>query len=324
MNNELKDLVEKYASEVKVATQNDKVYKDECVYSFETPESETGLFVCLQTFICVAKQYLDVHHSKTKSHLFLRIKTTRKELVKEEEINEPEKKKPSKFGIGIEGGFDINEKQFVFEHEYALFVYPEQSEIKLDERNLNEHVLNERVRKSIESIIKSESITQKEDLASQAASWDGEKRIVSKHSANLTQTPNPTQISPNPTSWKCEVCGITNNLWLNLTDGRIFCGRRQLDGSGGNNHAVEHYQKTKYPLAAKLGTITGQGADVYSYDEDEMVEDSNLAVHLAHFGINMNKMEKTEKTMAELEIDLNQKIGEWDRIQETGSKVNLI
>jgi ubiquitin carboxyl-terminal hydrolase 5/13 len=101
----------------------------------------------------------------------------------------------------------------------------------------------------------------------------------------------------------------------------VFCGRRQLDGSGGNNHAVEHFYKTKYPLAAKLGTITSKGADVYSYDEDDMVEDSNLAVHLAHFGVNMSKMEKTDKTMTELEIDLNQKVGEWDRIQEAGSKL---
>lgn len=94
-----------------------------------------------------------------------------------------------------------------------------------------------------------------------------------------------------------------------------------MDGSGGNNHAAEHYEKTKYPLAVKLGTITSKGADVYSYDEDDMVEDSNLAVHLSTFGINMSKMEKTEKTMAELEIDLNQKVGEWDRIQEVGSKL---
>ena len=106
-----------------------------------------------------------------------------------------------------------------------------------------------------------------------------------------------------------------------MTDGKMFCGRRQLDGSGGNNHAIEHYQQTKYPLAVKLGTINSKGADVYSYDEDDMVEDANLAVHLSHFGINMSKMEKTEKTMAELEIDLNQKIGEWDRIQEVGSKL---
>lgn len=42
-----------------------------------------------------------------------------------------------------------------------------------------------------------------------------------------------------------------------------------------------------YPLAVKLGTITKDGkADVFSYDEDDMVEDPNLGQHLAHFGIN--------------------------------------
>lgn len=32
--------------------------------------------------------------------------------------------------------------------------------------------------------------------------------------------------------------------------------------------------------------------DVFSYDEDDMVEDPNLAQHLAHFGINIAQMEK--------------------------------
>lgn len=32
--------------------------------------------------------------------------------------------------------------------------------------------------------------------------------------------------------------------------------------------------------------------DVYSYDEDEMVLDSKLPEHLAHFGIDMMTMEK--------------------------------
>ena len=59
-----------------------------------------------------------------------------------------------------------------------------------------------------------------------------------------------------PTGWKCCKCDKTENLWLNLTDGMILCGRRLWDGSGGNNHAVEHYQQTKYPLAVKLGTVT--------------------------------------------------------------------
>jgi len=35
-------------------------------------------------------------------------------------------------------------------------------------------------------------------------------------------------------------------------------------GSGGNNHALEHFQQTQYPLCVKLGTITPDGAGNYS------------------------------------------------------------
>jgi ubiquitin carboxyl-terminal hydrolase 5/13 len=63
-------------------------------------------------------------------------------------------------------------------------------------------------------------------------------------------------------------------------------------GSGGNNHALTHYDETKYPLAVKLGTITPEGADVYSYEEDDMVEDPNLPLHLGHFGIDVTSMSK--------------------------------
>jgi ubiquitin carboxyl-terminal hydrolase 5/13 len=49
----------------------------------------------------------------------------------------------------------------------------------------------------------------------------------------------------------------------------------------------------EHPLAVKLGTITKEGkADVYSYAEDDMVDDPLLAQHLAHFGINITQMEK--------------------------------
>ena len=43
---------------------------------------------------------------------------------------------------------------------------------------------------------------------------------------------------------------------MNLTDGSIHCGRRNFDGSGGNNHAVDHYEETKYPLVTNLFSIT--------------------------------------------------------------------
>lgn len=62
--------------------------------------------------------------------------------------------------------------------------------------------------------------------------------------------------------WRCEVCDLQENIWMNLTDGKVLCGRRYFDGSGGNNHALLHFQETRYPLAVKLGTITPDGAGV--------------------------------------------------------------
>lgn len=61
-------------------------------------------------------------------------------------------------------------------------------------------------------------------------------------------------------SWKCSKCDLRENLWLNLTDGSVLCGKWFFDGSGGNGHAMEHYKETGYPLAVKLGTITPDGA----------------------------------------------------------------
>nr|VZI38764.1 unnamed protein product [Spirometra erinaceieuropaei] len=60
-----------------------------------------------------------------------------------------------------------------------------------------------------------------------------------------------------------------------------------------------------------------QTAEVYSYAEDEMVTDPHLAQHLAHFGINTRLMEKTDKTMTELEIAANERLGEWLTLQES-------
>lgn len=52
-----------------------------------------------------------------------------------------------------------------------------------------------------------------------------------------------------------------------------------------------------------------------------MVEDPYLVEHLAHFGIKTTNMEKTEKSMIELELDLNQRIGEWSILTESASKL---
>ena len=149
--------------------------------------------------------------------------------------DEPEKKKPTKLAIGVEGGFDLNDKQFNFEHEYSIYVYPEDKELTFtcttpptSINNESASSLTDTVSKSLLSIINAQSINYKEELAAQAAAWDGEKRFVSKNSASLLQLPNPPQVPPNPDLWKCELCDIRNNLWLNLTDGKILCGRKNF------------------------------------------------------------------------------------------------
>jgi ubiquitin carboxyl-terminal hydrolase 5/13 len=60
----------------------------------------------------------------------------------------------------------------------------------------------------------------------------------------------------------------------------------------------------------KLGTITANSADVWSYapDEDCLVKDPLLPQHLAHWGIDIMKLEKTDKSLTEMEVELNMKV----------------
>lgn len=300
-----------YFGKIRTPQAGEKVYKDECAFSFDNPESETGLYVCMNTFLGLGKKHVERYYKKTGNGVFLHLRRIRKEVITEEP---PPEKKPTKLAIGVEGGFQTDDKKFAFEEHNTVVVMPDWKVFPLPDPELPEIV-----QMSVSGILAAEDAWKLEEASAMAGTWDGEKRIISKYAENLLQLDNGKKIPPS--GWKCEKCDLTNNLWLNLTDGSIMCGRKFFDGSGGNNHGVEHYQATKYPLAVKLGTITPDGADVYSYDEDDMVEDPYLSKHLAHFGINVTAMQKTEKTMIELEIDLNQKVGEWDVIQEAGSKL---
>ncbi|XP_046375139.2 ubiquitin carboxyl-terminal hydrolase 5-like [Haliotis rufescens] len=304
--------LKQHLSKIRSPGGGEKVYKDECAYSFDNPESEDGLYVCMNTFLGVGKKHLMRHYNKTGNAVFLRIKRIRIEIPQTEEA-EPQVK-PTKLAIGVEGGFQVDEKKFRFEETTSVVVMPNHLEIAVPNPDLPDAV-----QISVATILMAEDAWKLEEAAAMAGTWDGEIRQKSRHADDLLQLDTGRKIPPS--GWKCERCDLTTNLWLNLTDGSILCGRKFFDGSGGNNHAVDHFAECKYPLAVKLGTITPDGADVYSYDEDDMVLDPHLTKHLAHFGINITAMQKTEKTMLELEIDLNQKIGEWDVIQEAGSKL---
>uniref|UniRef100_A0AAR2J3S6 Ubiquitin carboxyl-terminal hydrolase n=1 Tax=Pygocentrus nattereri TaxID=42514 RepID=A0AAR2J3S6_PYGNA len=247
---EVSEVLMSVLSTVRVPRPGDRVHKDECAFSFASPESEGGLYVCMNSFLGFGGQFVERHHARTGQRAYLHITRTRKAQV--------------------------------------TSVLPLMSRI----RRLN--------LKWLSAPVECTAVQQ----------WDGEVRQESKHAAELKQLDNGVKIPPS--GWRCEVCDLQENLWMNLTDGKVLCGRRYFDGSGGNNHALQHFQQTGYPLAVKLGTITPDGADVYSYDEDDMVLDSKLAEHLSHFGIDMMTMEKVRSMV-------NQRVGEWEVIQESGA-----
>uniref|UniRef100_A0A667YQL2 Ubiquitin carboxyl-terminal hydrolase n=1 Tax=Myripristis murdjan TaxID=586833 RepID=A0A667YQL2_9TELE len=253
-------------STIRVPRPGDRVHKDECALSFSSPESEGGLYVCMNSFLGFGSQYVDRHHTRTGQRAYLHITRTRKTQV------------------------ITSDNSLVYCTSVLTLL------------------LSFKVSLSMAGLMSADSVSH----TLQVQQWDGEVRQESRHAADLKQLDNGVKIPPS--GWRCEVCDLQENLWMNLTDGKVLCGRRYFDGSGGNNHALLHFQQTGHPLAVKLGTITPDGADVYSYDEDDMVLDPKLPEHLAHFGIDMMTMEKVG-----LEIAVNQRVGEWEVIQESGT-----
>uniref|UniRef100_A0ACB8FBH0 Ubiquitin carboxyl-terminal hydrolase 13 n=1 Tax=Sphaerodactylus townsendi TaxID=933632 RepID=A0ACB8FBH0_9SAUR len=151
--------------------------------------------------------------------------------------------------IYLESNGDLNNDDYEYEDEAKLVIFPDHYEIPLP--NIEE--LPALVTIACDAVLSSKSPYRKQD----PESWEEEPQ-VSKHANSLVQMDNGVRIPPS--GWKCSKCDLRENLWLNLTDGSVLCGKWFFDGCGGNGHALEHYKEMGFPLAVKLGTITPDGA----------------------------------------------------------------
>lgn len=61
---------------VRTPKTGDRIYKDECAYSFTSPESEDGLYVSLQSFLGFSKQHALDYAAKTGHKVVLYIDFT--------------------------------------------------------------------------------------------------------------------------------------------------------------------------------------------------------------------------------------------------------
>ncbi|XP_043558174.1 ubiquitin carboxyl-terminal hydrolase 13 isoform X1 [Chiloscyllium plagiosum] len=300
------ELLVPYMPTIRVPRSGDRVYKSECAFSFDSPESEGGLYVCMSTFLGFGREHVERHYRKTGQCVYMHLKRTIKEKATGASGGGVPKKK-SQVIFELEKNEDLNNEDYEYEDEAKLVIFPDHYEIPLP--NIEE--LPALVTIACDAVLAARSPFEKQD----SESWEEELKD-SKHENNLQQLDNGVRIPPS--GWKCAWCDLRENLWLNLTDGTILCGKWFFDGSGGNGHALQHYRETGYPLAVKLGTITPDGADVYSFDEEEAVLDANLAEHLMHFGIDMLTMQKSENVNP---VEIKPRISEWEMVQESGMKL---
>lgn len=339
---EVLPIIRSQFSKLRLPSPHDSVFNDECVYSFDSPFSDTGLYVNLVTWQGFGKEYLQKDISKGgKLYLhekFSQIPKDCASLTIDASSEDPEyvmvskaenvgktatAPTPSKMAIGVPGGFMAEEKYEIIK-EYSVVVVDDTKDGGLVRLPYPNPELPEFVSNIIEAIIAHSGMKSKMSVDTWEASQD---KIVSKYAANLEQLNTGKKISQDPSTWKCEMSGDTHNLWLNLSTGFIGGGRKNFDGSGGSGAALKHYEETgrKYPLCVKLGTITQHGADVWSYaaDEDDLVIDPFLAQHLSHWGIDIMKLEKTDKTLSEMEVDMNMKY-DWSRLLDGGESMTLL
>lgn len=294
------DLIQR--SNPRVATPHDSVLNSECAYTFHSPfSSSKGIVVNLETYVGTVEE-LALSGGKTEG-IFLRI--VKKRIPKDvpmAETSDDDKKEvvaPTKLGVGVEGGFASEDDKFEIISTYSLVgLQMKDGAVEIvEERPYNDETkpsFSEAVVKSMDSILHHSGLAVQQDLS--VWQLDDEPNPISKYAAELPFVDNGIQINPDPSTWKCEASGDTENIWLNLSDGYIGGGRKNWDGSGGSNGALDHFLATgeQYPLVVKLGTITADvdTADCYSYakDEDGPVKIPNLAELLVKRGIKIGSL----------------------------------
>uniref|UniRef100_A0A4W4G5N7 ubiquitinyl hydrolase 1 n=1 Tax=Electrophorus electricus TaxID=8005 RepID=A0A4W4G5N7_ELEEL len=293
MATDLGELLVPYMPTIRVPRSGDRVYKSECAFSYDSPESEGGMYVCMNTFLGFGREHVERHYRKTGQSVYMHLKRHVKEVRRYLELNR-----------------DFNGDDYEYEDEAKLVIFPDHYEIPLP--NIEE--LPALVTIACDAVLNAGSAYKKQE----ADSWEDELQ-VSKHARSLRQHDSGVRIPPS--GWKCAKCEMRENLWLNLMDGTVLCGKWFFDGSGGNGHALEHYRETNFPLAVKLDTITPDGADVYSFDEEEAVLDPYIAEHLSHFGIDMLKMHRNGN---HTDNHVQTRASEWEVIQESGLKLKAV
>ena len=257
------------------------IHKDECTLCYSSAKDDSGIDVCLKCFNGGCPAHSHIHYEKSGHPLVLNVRNVR---ILSSQSSEPQK--ITRLAIGKEGGAGYSPDQW----DTQLSLKCLACRIPLDRAD------------DLEPLVNSILISNSALMENAVGEWEMEHKPCT-HTRGLVQTGGPIA---EKSLAGCGECELRANLWLCMTCGHLGCGRQAYDGSGGNGHGVGHYETSGHPLVCKMGTITPEGkASIHCYACDEEVIDESLSLHLATFGINVCTQIKTEKTIAEMELEAN-------------------
>lgn len=234
----------------RIPAPGESIHKDECGFTFDTPESPHGLYVNLSTMQAYAHDYVVLDHQRTGQRLYLHTRWTRHHPTQQQGVRSTRDtwaEQPQKLALNVDGGFQPDAEHI--EAQYALCVMPEMTSLVLPRNDLPA-----KVQSCIDGVISATDASNEQQA--QQLQWE-EERKPSNYAYNLPQEPNARKVPPDSSQWVCDESGETSNLWLNLSDGFIGSGRQQPDGSGGNGAALRHFyvRSRMHPLSFGVGTI---------------------------------------------------------------------
>ncbi|KAM9934523.1 hypothetical protein OXX80_005894 [Metschnikowia pulcherrima] len=276
-------------------TPADKVYKDDCMYSFDTAENNaSGLDVCMTCFQAFAravqKDYTAEHYTRKRHPLFLNIKKQLKRRI------EPDPETPDAEARVKQPKLEIIEEKEsdLYDISTNIYVAPLSDSADID-------ACPERVKSLANEILTANSASVADDIKA----WESEV-FPCEHSLSIAQVPVPEQEIDLS---HCALCDLKENLWICLTCGTIGCGREQFGSSlKGNSHALTHYETSGHQVAVKLGSLSADNedsCDCYCYQCNDEVKVPGLTEKLRPFGVDLSSAVKSEKSLVELNLDTN-------------------
>lgn len=271
-----------------------KIYKDECMFTFDTPENcENGLDVDLKTYCGYSRT--DSHNftmenfDKTGNRYYLNINKTAKPISQQYTDSGEKSSKIPKLEVK-----DIRDEDL---YDTKVTIYD-----VVEDKYYTREQISQEFNQLIDKILNSNSSNRDDEIKQ----WEQEI-FPCDHSLDVEQV-GSGQVDLS----KCTQCDLQENLWICLHCGAIGCGRSQFGSSvKGNSHALAHYELAGHPIAVKLGSLSENedSCDAYCYQDNTEVKVKDLAKKLSKFGINLQETVKTEKSLIELNIDQNMN---WD------------